>query len=429
MNRMNKIYKMIVGLSAIIALTACSEEEIWQTPQSLQSDNTATAGVRIVPLTVYVENNPTGARASTDYILTFGKSKGEQGENISVARSLTYYVYSRTANSAEDFHYDTAKSSELNGQSQWVALTERLFDTKTFATVEVAFAKEEGQEYKILVTASGTADETCSSPGITQQQNANPLSYQTGSGTLANLTATLTTIDATNVPQVRNGEGEITYGSNKIYGLREGFYGFCEKSSGVSEGEDMNIITYNEPSALKAFLFRSLARVEFRITNIWYKRTILSNYSFPWMGIFAKTVGTSCSAENYDAFKTALSSETSTATNGWKLLTFYNSQTNPSFASQIFTESSPGTFTFVTYMLPTTTQFSLRIEWNYNNAGKDTYCTEYTLTGGSVNNTPNIGAPIGHTFSPYNNDNDKTTFKIERNRKYIINVNCNSLML
>lgn len=438
--------KLLILSLLAIALTACTEETILPSAQQQVTNRSVNEKVRVVPLRIYMGKKTSSRTAGV--APTFETSFGEKthigdggGMGTSVARNLTFYVYARTAKSTNDFLYDETKSSVLNtaaigGLKAKIFFTQ--YDQTTFYTAEVSFEKEQGKEYKILVTASGAEEENGyvgTTLKTTHLQKAKALTYLTNNAPIKNgdklsdLKAKVVNDESVYVPQIRT-EGstkDIDYESTPVpfYGLQEGFYGFCESKSATSG--DKNIITYEDPSALKAYLVRNVARVEFKFTNIYYDTTY-GTYSFPWIGIYATQVGTASDAYEYSCFRTSASPITET--NG-TLVAYYDEKgkghntMEDGFGTTVFSSSNPGTYSFVTYMLPTTTEFKFRVQWNRKGKllyADNKYCHNISLPlidAGGVGGYDDSGTAI---LAPIPFEGSK--LKIECNRNYIITVDC-----
>lgn len=443
---MNTIRKGLFPLLISMILVSCTEETILTIDPNQSALSSNTEKVHVVPLKIYMEKKVNSR--TPDELPTFGNSWGElplpDGMGTSVARNLIFYVYSRAEGTSGDFLYNEQKSSDLNSIPAWNTLTQRIFyggngNDRTFATVEVSFAKEKGQEYKILVTASGKEQETTAIRGVinnTKGQKAEALHFQTNNNaikdgdSLDELTAAIIPTIAPNVPKLRNSDdnNDVDYDSNiPVYGLQEGFYGFCESQT-TTKGDE-NIITYNNPATLRAYLIRNVARVEFKITNIWYTGTLQRNYSFPWMGIYAAAVNTQSNANEYDRFRNSLSS----AGEDWKLLTYYDelnkgNNTINGFGNVLFTKDNAGSVSFVTYMLPTVTRFKLRIKWNRNGTSDITsykYCHDIEIPFNKHHSYGDTGGSVGVIPPPPYSGN---TLTVQCNRNYIITMDGNKLL-
>lgn len=434
--------KLLILSLLAIALTACTEETILPSAQQQETSRSATEKVRVVPLRIYMGKKPSTRTAGVapTFETSFGeKTHTDGGMGTSVARDLTFYVYARTAKSTDDFLYDEAKSSVLTTAADG-KLKEKTFFTQfeqtTFYTAEVSFEKEQGKEYKILVTASGAEEEkgyVGATLKTTSHQQGNALTYLTNDAPikdgdkLSDLKAKVVNNNVY-VPETQTKDvhyDDIQYESNSVpfYGLQEGFYGFCESRSAANG--DKSIITYEDPSALKAYLVRNVARVEFKFTNINYE----NNYSFPWIGIYATQVGTESDAYEYSCFR----NHSATTTSNDKLVAYYDEKgkghntMNDGFGTTTFSSTSPGSYSFVTYMLPTTTEFKFRVQWNREVWGsKYKYCHIISLPltdAGGIGGYDEFGTGI---LVPTPLDENK--LKIECNRNYIITVDCGSLL-
>lgn len=444
--------KLFALLLVSVVLAACTEEAVLPLSEEQPATRSVADGVRIVPLKIYMDRKP-NTRATNELPL-FGDSWGE-GDDMgsSVARKLTFYVYSRVAGSSDDFKYNASKSDELNSGQAWSKLAEREFTNgfqiKLFATTEVYFAKKEGEEYKILVTAYGEDTEESKINGVshsTNQQNAEPLEYYTkgrpiiegepaivDGDNLNDLMARIKTRTAAVVPQLKKTDNnkDVDYDTNiPVYGIQECFYGFCESQT-ASEGSDPNVITYKDPGLLRAFLNRNVARVEIKFTDIWFEGSFNSNYTFPWIGIYANNVKTETNASAYDQFRDRLESS---ATDEWKLLTFYDetgkaTNTISGFGNVEFTKGNAGTFSFVTYMLPCVTKFKFKVKWVRQGSSSATtykYCHDIEIplknqpyTMGEV--SPGIGILAPSIYDATTNE-----LKVYCNRKYTVTVDCNA---
>lgn len=445
--------KLFALLLVSVILAACTEEVVLPQSEQGQQSNTrsVTDGVRIVPLKIYMDRKP--KTRATNKLPLFGDSWGE-GKDMgsSVARNLTFYVYSRAAGTSGDFKYNETKSGELNGVHAWSKLVKREFkrdyESIFFTTTEVYFRKNEGEEYKILVTAYGEDTEESKINGAshsTNKQNAEPLEYYTkgrptiegepaivDGDNLNDLMARIKTRTAAFVPQLRssNTTTDVGYDANiPVYGIQECFYGFCESQT-ASEGSDPNIITYKDPGLLRAFLNRNVARIEIKLTNIWFEGSLSSKYTFPWIGIYANNVKTVTNASAYDQFRDRLESS---ATDEWKLLTFYDetgkaTNTISGFGNVEFTKGNAGTFSFVTYMLPCVTKFKFKVKWVRQGSSATTYkyCHDIEIplknqpyTMGEV--SPGIGILAPSIYDATTNE-----LKVYCNRKYTVTVDCNA---
>lgn len=429
---------MILSLLAI-ALTACTEETILPSAQQQMTSRSATEKVRVVPLRIYMGKKPSTRTAgiAPTFETSFGeKTYTDGGAGTSVARDLTFYVYARTAKSTDDFLYDEAKSSALTTAADG-KLKEKAFfaqyEQTTFYTAEVSFGKEQGKEYKILVTASGAEQEkgyVGATLKTTSHQQGKALTYLTNNAPikdgdkLSDLKAKVVNKNVY-VPETQTlplNSNDRQYESNPVpfYGLQEGFYGFCESRSAASG--DKNIITYEDPSALKAYLVRNVARVEFKFTNINYDK----RYYFPWIGIYATQVGTESDAYEYSCFR----KDHSTPSDD-KLVAYYDEKDmghntmNDGFGKTLF-NNEPGIYSFVTYMLPTTTEFKFRVQWNRESPSpKYKYCHIISLPLTDAGGTGGTGESGTGILAPAPLDENKL-LKIECNRNYIITVDCGS---
>lgn len=433
--------KLLILSLLAIALTACTEETILPSAQQQVTNRSVNEKVRVVPLRIYMGKKTSSRTAGV--APTFETSFGEKthigdggGMGTSVARNLTFYVYARTAKSTNDFLYDETKSSVLNtaaigGLKAKTFFTQ--FDQTTFYTAEVSFEKEQGKEYKILVTASGAEEENGyvgTTLKTTHLQKAKALTYLTNNAPIKNgdklsdLKAKVVN-ESVYVPQIRTGNStkDIDYENTPapFYGLQECFYGFCESRSATSG--DKNIITYEDPSALRAYLVRNVARVEFKFTNINYE----NNYSFPWIGIYASQIGTESDAHEYSYFRTHSTTSIIDETNG-TLVAYYDEKgmghetMSNGFGTTRFSSTNPGSYSFVTYMLPTTTDFKFRVQWNREATVKYQYCHTISLPltdSGGIGGYDESGTAI---LAPIPFEGDK--LKIECNRNYIITVDC-----
>lgn len=435
--------KLLILSLLAIALTACTEKTIIPSAQQQVTNRSVNEKVRVVPLRIYMGKKTSSRTAGV--APTFETSFGEKthsdhdgGMGTSVARNLTFYVYARTANSADDFQYDETKSSALNTTTAGGLKAKTFFtqyDQTTFYTAEVSFEKEQGKEYKILVTASGAEEEkgyvgtTLKTP-VPNLQSAKALTYQTNDAPIKNgdklsdLKAKVVN-ESVYIPQIRTGNStkDIDYENTPapFYGLQECFYGFCESRSATSG--DKNIITYEDPSALRAYLVRNVARVEFKFTNINYE----NNYSFPWIGIYASQIGTESDAHEYSYFRTHSTIPIIDETNG-TLVAYYDEKgmgyetMSNGFGTTRFSSTNPGSYSFVTYMLPTITSFKFRVQWNRETTVKYKYCHTISLPltdSGGIGGYDESGTAI---LAPIPFEGDK--LKIECNRNYIITVDC-----
>lgn len=451
--------KLFALLLVSVVLAACTEETVLPLSEQEQQSVTRSVsdGVRIVPLKIYMDRKPI-TRTTVGKRPPYNDSWGEDNElsmGSSVARNLAFYVYSRVAGTSGDFKYNAMKSGELNGEHAWSKLVKREFkrdyESTFFATTEVYFRKNEGEEYKILVTACGEDTEESKINGVshsTNEQNAEPLEYYTkGRPTiegepdivegdnLSDLMARVKTRTAAVVPQLKtsaSNSNDVSYDTNiPVYGIQECFYGFCESQTAPEGSSDLNIVTYKDPGILRAYLNRNVARVEIKLTNIYYMVDILKYlYTFPWIGIYANNVKTETNASAYDQFRDGLESS---KTDEWKLLTFYDetgkaTNTISGFGNVAFTGDNAGTFSFVTYMLPSITKFKFRVKWDRQGGIRYKYCHDieipiqdqpYALGGGSDGGGTGILVP-----SVY----DKITNELQVycNRKYTVTVDGNA---
>lgn len=487
---MRTLKNIILTISVATICAACTEESAIQPPKQEKAitASSATNGVRVVPLKIYMPIDGIQTRVTGyDNELTIANSYGENknGYDQSVARKLHFYVYERNSGEAGDFFYNSTKSAELNdGQVQ---LEERIYHDYTYAMATVRFTKQEGKEYKILVTASGKAieqgyrgnvsnntwsDIVASSNG-TQEQNANEMIYYTKGNAnkgiadgdkLSDLMAGVSEVTVEKVPNLKTGSETASYptvNSSKAYGIQESFYGFCEKTVPSNGDDDPYIITYNDYPSLKAYLRRNVARVEFNATNIYYSETgfYANNFEFKWMGIYARAVGTECKATGYDQFKGSSDSiyVGKDGDNGWRLLTYFSGNTGDALSTPLFTEvdgrgnyfgsgddtkekfdsETPGIFNFVTFMLPIQTEFMVRIVWRrtrgLNDSRKFIYCTEYKIPVviRDVQVQPDedyAGGNVGVIGGGHAGLFGDGYVNIKRNRRYFFSFDCHDLL-
>lgn len=422
------LYRMLGTISFLFLLAACGQSELEEcaTNAVRQTDKAVPDSVRVVPLYVYMEGAEEESRAlPSDYGVNFWTSWGEKAPHLSVARNLRFYVFQRDAGSAGEFLYVSSLSDNLS--STWSILRyEDNYYGKPFYVREFQFQKEEGKEYKILVTAFGEKNEDEGSIGeqVTGVYAACcPLKYTGKDGAelvddtpLSELQAAIVP-KSTYEPKIRTTifTGFEYENSVGVYSLQENFYGFCEQQE--SEAGDVHIITFDDKTALRAYLYRNVAKVIFKIQNMYYDS--VSGTEFQWAGIYANNVTMDVDADNYDKFKVAKHED------GWKLLTYFkdenvenkNSNTISGFGNHKFKKKDDaGEYKLVTYMLPTTTTFRIRIARNYLSTR---YCDQYKVPIRGLNSASGSNATGVVDEVIVSTDE----IRIERNKEYIIHIN------
>lgn len=414
----------IYSFLCLVLCCACNNTEIEECEPSAASHEVMEelASVRTVPLYVCMEKAESQTRAlPSDYGVNFWTSLGEPSPNLSVARNLLFYVFQRDAGETGDFLYNQSLSGTLN--SSWPLLRwEENYYGRPFWVREFQFKKQEGKEYKILVTASGEVNEDRGSRGtqVPGLYAANcPLVYRNSDGSPLTEGSPLSLLQAaiqhktTKEPKIQStARSNLNYDNDvNVYSLQENFYGFCEQQS--TELEDVHVITFEDKTALRAFLYRNVAKVIFNVNKMYYGTL---RTSFQWIGIYANNLTTQTVASSYDAFKHA-HPET-----GWKLLTYFNDDNDNSsprtvndYGDHEFHSTDMGSYQLVTYMLPTTTAFQIRISTDYSSR----YCNRYKVPIRKINSASG-SAPTG-VVEEIITSNDY--IKIERNKEYVIDIN------